>query len=559
MARRPPALVAVAALFAISCGELGVGVDVSAASGVPALDGLRVQVKQGDLLVEQQFSLVGRPLPQSVGIVSKGMTKGGVDIVVQGLVGASVEALGSGSGELRPGGGKRVPIVLQPFCPDGGTCGCVPSCPAGACGRVDDGCGAQLDCGGCMAPDSCVANRCVTACVPRTCTDAGLECGQAPDGCGNQVTCGPCDAGVCGGGGAANVCGDGICFARTACNPGECGVVSDGCSGILMCSAHATMCPTGLDCGPWLDACGGQLDCGQCTRPATCGGGGKANICGCTPLTACPLGACGAYPDGCSGSISCGGCVNGSCVPVSDGGVGNACGCGGGLTSCGSSCVSLLDDRNNCGACGNVCTMNKPCRNGFCPCYDASSASDGHCCPPGWTFDTTTLACFFGPLLPATYVNALNACQMQTRTDYGRQVSALGSGASTSATAFPPGVCGSFWSDPMRTDSIVVAQPGTTTTPVSCDATCTQSCTCSSCSCLNVGMSFGCDQPYYCVMDALAPTGMANCSADSQCPPGYQCSGGGCVDAGVAACTIAADCPSGTCMPRGQAYTGLCR
>ena len=51
-------------------------------------------------------------------------------------------------------------------------------------------------------------------------------------------------------------------------------------------------------CGPMGDGCGGVIQCGNCTAPATCGGGGKPSNCGgntsCIPKTCTDLGAtCG--------------------------------------------------------------------------------------------------------------------------------------------------------------------------------------------------------------------------------------------------------------------------
>jgi hypothetical protein len=62
---------------------------------------------------------------------------------------------------------------------------------------------------------------------------------------------------------------------------------------------HAADCtPTtcaaqGKNCGSIADGCGGTLSCGSCspTPPQTCGGGGTANVCGCTPNNvACTFG-----------------------------------------------------------------------------------------------------------------------------------------------------------------------------------------------------------------------------------------------------------------------------
>jgi hypothetical protein len=44
------------------------------------------------------------------------------------------------------------------------------------------------------------------ACVPLTCRELGAQCGKILDGCGAVVNCGGCEAGVCGGGGK-NRCG----------------------------------------------------------------------------------------------------------------------------------------------------------------------------------------------------------------------------------------------------------------------------------------------------------------------------------------------------------------
>jgi hypothetical protein len=57
------------------------------------------------------------------------------------------------------------------------------------------------------------------------------------------------------------------------------------------------------------DGCGGMLNCGACTAPATCGGTGQANVCGCKPKTCGELGAnCGLIGDGCGAMLDCGMC-----------------------------------------------------------------------------------------------------------------------------------------------------------------------------------------------------------------------------------------------------------
>ncbi|MEI8258916.1 MAG: hypothetical protein WCJ30_24875 [Deltaproteobacteria bacterium] len=48
--------------------------------------------------------------------------------------------------------------------------------------------------------------------------------------------------------------------------------------------------------------------------------------------------------------------------------VGDATSCPAGVTLCGSTCVDLRVDRNNCGACGAVCGAGQTCSSGSCAC-----------------------------------------------------------------------------------------------------------------------------------------------------------------------------------------------
>ncbi len=85
----------------------------------------------------------------------------------------------------------------------------------------------------------------------------------------------------------------------------------------------------GKDCGWISDGCGGEILCGECTPPETCGGGGTENVCGfddeCIPTT-CEEGGkdCEWISDGCDGEIWCGECT----LPETCGGGGteNVCG-----------------------------------------------------------------------------------------------------------------------------------------------------------------------------------------------------------------------------------------
>jgi hypothetical protein len=74
-------------------------------------------------------------------------------------------------------------------------------------------------------------------------------------------------------------------------------------------------CQSG-NCGSFTDLCGNPVNCGACTGPAymTCGGGGVANVCGCTPV--CDNISCGGS-DQCGSTCQCIAgqtCTAGSCV-----------------------------------------------------------------------------------------------------------------------------------------------------------------------------------------------------------------------------------------------------
>jgi len=83
------------------------------------------------------------------------------------------------------------------------------------CGPAGDGCGTQIDCGPCSAPQTCGGGtnfQCgipdAGVCVPATCGSQGFDCGSNGDGCGNVIPCGSCTfPQVCGGGGKPGVCG----------------------------------------------------------------------------------------------------------------------------------------------------------------------------------------------------------------------------------------------------------------------------------------------------------------------------------------------------------------
>jgi hypothetical protein len=168
----------------------------------------------------------------------------------------------------------------------------------------------------------------------------GQLCGvdpMKPNNCGvppcTPVTCAALGVN-CGmeGDGCGGTINCGTCTLPDTCGGGGmnglCGHMGGGDAGICMPAA----CPSGpgiVACGPMSDGCGNLLQCGAtCPTNQTCGGNGTNNVCGappCVPSTCQGIGAaCGMQADGCGATIDCGTCA----APETCGGGGmpNQCG-----------------------------------------------------------------------------------------------------------------------------------------------------------------------------------------------------------------------------------------
>jgi hypothetical protein len=162
-------------------------------------------------------------------------------------------------------------------------------------------------------------------CTPETdagfCSRLGKDCNEVTDqdNCGFQrtVDCGMCaDPETCGGNGEANVCG---------CTPE---------SDLEYCDRLVKTCDdfTGTDnCGDARTA-----NCGTCTAPAVCGGGGTPNVCACADQT--DIEFCAAYTAECGRlaeldecnvirTVDCGSDVCQLPETCAGAGVDNQCGC----------------------------------------------------------------------------------------------------------------------------------------------------------------------------------------------------------------------------------------
>lgn len=132
--------------------------------------------------------------------------------------------------------------------------------------------------------------QCTPESAAQTCAN---RCGAVQNNCQQPVDCGSCDCPA-------------PCPACFVCQPGagkRGACVVDPARRGAACGATGLVCQENGDC-----ACNTSPD--TCTAPATCGGGGQARKCGCTPLTACPVGLdCGDIEDGCGGTVTCGSCT----------------------------------------------------------------------------------------------------------------------------------------------------------------------------------------------------------------------------------------------------------
>lgn len=172
------------------------------------------------------------------------------------------------------------------------------------------------------------------------------------------VGCGPAGDGC----GSLQQCGD--CTLPETCGgggtPSQCGAPS---------CAPKTCSQQGIQCGPAGDGCGNEIQCGACPAGQTCGGGGQPGVCGskpCTPTSCTAQGIeCGPAGDGCGKLLQCGKCT----APETCGGGGEPGVCG--QRPCqpktcedlGANCGPVADGCGNIKQCG-TCVAPQTCGGG---------------------------------------------------------------------------------------------------------------------------------------------------------------------------------------------------
>ena len=234
----------------------------------------------------------------------------------------------------------------------GGTLGCtagcgfdVSQCSGAGCASGDTGCRTRcsvdadcpstrrcylghcepklIDHRACIAHDDCLSDCCCGVYTYTSCGQLWGICRQFADcgGLGEQCPGAPCgedsqcySTQFCIGGACASKQENGSqCIYKSGCLSNCCCGTSGRCSDAAACAGSCdgpciptTCAAEGKNCGSIPDGCGGTLDCGSCTAPRTCGGGGTPNVCGC-PLN-CAGRICGTVTNSCGQQVSCGTC-----------------------------------------------------------------------------------------------------------------------------------------------------------------------------------------------------------------------------------------------------------
>ena len=179
-------------------------------------------------------------------------------------------------------------------------------------------------------------------------------CGENQTCCEEQCVDLEQDAAHCGSCGAA-------CGANEVCEEGLC--VCDGPKGTKQCTESQACCES-LGC---VEVVANISNCGACG--VACGDG-----------ELCVDGECSCGTETAEGAVCSEGtvCCQGSCVEVDDPlcvcGLGA---CGVGQFCCDESCVNPYTDEENCGACGETCTLGEVCAEGQCQCSEGLDDCDG--------------------------------------------------------------------------------------------------------------------------------------------------------------------------------------
>lgn len=296
--------------------------------------------------------------------------------------------LGYQCGMVFLGCGPASTLVDAGSCPAGAVCNdalkiCEPQCSpeasatlcavaAAECGRITDGCGSMVDCGGCNADAGffCgargVNNRCALTELPDECVAANRNCGTYVSACGPpEVNCGTCALPeVCNPNGRCGL----PCAPATCASPeyvGKCGTNLDaGCEMSLDCSCASALVCTATQVG----------EVGDCRTPSACAAFGATGAAG----NPCSNDPSPAFPSGGGTNLTCpctggGVCLDGAGKVVAQGDAGTCCV---NTAACPSNACGM-SVTNTCTGAPIACTCTAP--GTFCK-VDAGVCEATHTC-----------------------------------------------------------------------------------------------------------------------------------------------------------------------------------
>jgi len=360
------------------------------------------------------------------------------------------------------------------------------TCASGKCGPQTNNCGITVQCltlaaGSCAQDADCCSGVCVT-----DGNGANGVCQAGPVAVG-----GACDSnGDC----ASHACCAGVCRDLSA-DPDHCGACTTVCSSNHMATRT---CASGICTG----ACAaGYADC-HATKQTD----------GCETSITANTNNCGGCEIHCSGTQFC---SAGACLDkVAAGG---SCTFDGGCQSrhcCGSVCVDIDADANNCGQCSLSCQFGQVCASAACACPDAKTL-----CSLGFGA--------FGCFDLTANLNSCGTCG---------HVCVIGQSCINGVCGCPGGqrFC-------INSDKVCVDAQTDPKNCGSCDNACPSGTTCvnGTCSCAS-GQTYCVHSNNVCTN---TQTDAHNCGAcDHACPAGNACANGACV------------CAATSCCPAGRTY-----
>ncbi|MEM9187622.1 MAG: RHS repeat-associated core domain-containing protein [Myxococcota bacterium] len=203
---------------------------------------------------------------------------------------------------------------------------CLPGTPSGddaVCDGSDTDCDGLVDEGFVSAPSACGQGACaatgtlscvdgaqIDSCVPGAPGSDDVSCNAVDNDCdglfdedyvSSPTTCGiggclRSGAVICSAGWPQNTCVPGT----PAGDDATCDTIDDDCDGLIDedCSFEPTCADFRATCGTISDGRGGTLDCGSCSFPEVCGGGGVPNVCGVSVLPPDPATVAPPAPNG---------------------------------------------------------------------------------------------------------------------------------------------------------------------------------------------------------------------------------------------------------------------